>query len=232
MWRSAFLFFCGKNAPPHDLIDHMLTCSSLPIVEPKCSSCFVLTAGSILFAGSCWAGLFACIADHIMFNRLLVAYPYAFGSLLYTWGAHFSVLASAATLDSFSAAGKASPSSSAQMSAVHSSAPDPVPSSCTKGKHPSSSWNLQANAAEQPTPTVFSSIKEPACSTRGTCEDNLHFISTWPVERQHATKWSRFRSLTIAALSRDSRLRIAKLSDRDWAFIDWTGGRLIRSCKA
>lgn len=55
-------------------------------------------AGSIFFTFSSCAGLLQIIASHSMRSRLLVAYPYAFGSILYTWGMHCSVVASAEVL--------------------------------------------------------------------------------------------------------------------------------------
>ena len=55
-------------------------------------------AGSIFFTFSSCAGLLQIIASHSMRSRLLVAYPYAFGSLLYTWGMYCSVVASAEVL--------------------------------------------------------------------------------------------------------------------------------------
>jgi hypothetical protein len=55
-------------------------------------------AGSIFFTFSSGAGLFVCVSHHSTWSRLLVAYPYAFGSLLYTLGAFCSVLSSAADL--------------------------------------------------------------------------------------------------------------------------------------
>ena len=51
-------------------------------------------AGSIFFSFSSIAGLFLYIARHGKRSQLMVAYPYAFGSTLYTWGAFCSVVAS------------------------------------------------------------------------------------------------------------------------------------------
>ena len=59
-------------------------------------------AGSIFFSFSSIAGLFLCVANHGIRNKFLVAYPYAFGSTLYTWGAYCSVLASQQLLKSIS----------------------------------------------------------------------------------------------------------------------------------
>ena len=57
-----------------------------------------LRAGSILFTLSCSTGLFQIMASHSLRTRLCVAYPYAAGSLLYTWGAHCTMVASADAL--------------------------------------------------------------------------------------------------------------------------------------
>ncbi len=58
----------------------------------------VLCTGSILFTLSCSAGLFQIMASHSLRHQLCVAYPYAAGSLLYTWGAYSAMAASASAL--------------------------------------------------------------------------------------------------------------------------------------
>ena len=53
-----------------------------------------MRVGSILFTFSCSTGLFQIMANHSWRNRLCVAYPYAAGSVLYTWGAYCTMVAS------------------------------------------------------------------------------------------------------------------------------------------
>ena len=55
-----------------------------------------MRAGSILFTLSCSLGLFQTVVSHSLCNRIFVVYPYAAGSVFYTWGAYCTMLASAA----------------------------------------------------------------------------------------------------------------------------------------
>ena len=55
-----------------------------------------MRAGSILFTLSCSLGLFQTVVSHSLCNRIFVVYPYAAGSIFYTWGAYCTMLASAA----------------------------------------------------------------------------------------------------------------------------------------
>ena len=64
----------------------------------QCLRSAALCTGSILFTLSCFTGLFQIMASHSLRNRLCVAYPYAAGSLLYTWGAYCTMMASADAL--------------------------------------------------------------------------------------------------------------------------------------
>ncbi len=74
------------------------------LLNKECQCLAGLRAGSILFTLSCSTGLFQMMANHSLRNRLCVAYPYAAGSLLYTWGAFTTMVASA---DALSQLGKA-----------------------------------------------------------------------------------------------------------------------------
>ena len=59
---------------------------------------YCMRVGSILFTYSCSTGLFQIMANHSWRNRLCVAYPYAAGSILYTWGAYCTMVASTGVL--------------------------------------------------------------------------------------------------------------------------------------
>ena len=102
-WRSGLLFFLGECVPIRRF-GHA-PCHTVPARAPRNEDPAARPrAGSIFFTYSSTAGLFLCIASHGGRCRWMVAYPYAFASTLYTWGAWCSVRASLAAVRAATAA--------------------------------------------------------------------------------------------------------------------------------
>lgn len=180
-------------------------------------------AGSILFAISCSAGLFTYVAGHSILNRLLVAYPYAVGSVLYTWGAYCSVLASSATLSSCECSvGHASTqTSSAHISAQSCHAADHTAAYGGAGQASSKAQGAHARPASD---SGKAAAEEALCSSSGSGIEQLQLIFPW--QQRSRRGWPNFRAISgpsIEALLGERRLRRGRLSDYDWAVVDWAG---------
>lgn len=194
-------------------------------------------AGSIVFALSSFCGLFTYIASNAVYSRLLVAYPYALGSVLYTWGAYCSVLSSSACLSSF-------PRGNVCASSQISNDQQPAQTSCTASQAPStvagtsvqrpSGDGWQHERANERTALRKSSrvVEVEVCCSSGRISDPL-LPNSSSARRQKSTETAEgiegedACSSVNVRLMEARKLQIGQLSDHDWGVIDWTGGKSI-----
>lgn len=190
-----------------------------------------LCTGSILFTLSCSTGLFQIMARHSLRNRLCVAYPYAAGSLLYTWGAYSTMVASADVLRQLELQG-----GGAQM----------------QGQTAASGQPVQLVPAAQPTgadaceaPTASTPVDYTLFPEASGCESHLLHTqhsacrSTMPQERLSTTPKSLQRACTTQKACEQSpalltssgnrrkqqcfTLQLCPWSAHSWATLDLAG---------
>ncbi len=179
------------------------------------------SAGSILFAGSSLSGIFTYLASHHIYSRVTVAYPYAFGSVLYTWGAYWSVVASTQILKSFSTPDSraSSQATSAQPSAHSRAAADP--SAAINGRSQPSSSTDRLHVERPPLDQESAAAGEGVCCGSGRGFEQVQLSRNW--HQRFSKGWRRFKAGSLSPIYRCGGQNAETLTDHDWAKVDWSG---------
>lgn len=177
------------------------------------------------------------MASHSLGNRLCVAYPYAAGSLLYTWGAYSTMVASADALRQLEAqgAGKhvrdqaALPSQPVQLTPA---AAQPEASAC---EAPSASRAMEYALFVEASDSLANQLRNQGAGCSSATQNGR--VSTSLKTSQRARNsleiCRHFPALLISSLIRLPQqitdLQLSPCSAHSWASLDLTG-KCITSC--
>ena len=223
----------GKALRQCSLSNIGIACCSNMVLTPSAAVC----TGSILFTLSCSTGLFQIMANHSLRNRLCVAYPYAAGSLLYTWGAHSTMVASADALKHLKAqrAGEHIQNQAAILSQPAQVTPAVAPPEASAWEAPSGSRAMEFELFTE----ASDSMAHQLCIQGADCCSAMlnKRITTSPKTSQKArTSLETCRQPPALLIASWTRLlqpltdgRLSTCSAHNWAIIDLTGKR-ISSC--